>query len=239
MQITIFKSFLLILGIIFLSLFKLNGQVKGQDFQISDQNETIKNEIIRIILPGVFDIQSRDFVIRMRVWGISFPTRGQPGFNEAIAFCEKNLLSVKPELEVKRVFDERNLKVVKVRINQGRTDFATESISLGYGWHDEKETGRFGPMVLAQLKAKRANQGIWKTGFNYDAKQPFLQKPKPNLSSAYLRNNQMLPQISYWLTSFGKIHRPSCTFYERGRGTLTAKPDGIDCRICGGRGGKK
>jgi hypothetical protein len=217
-----------------------SAQEKSPNPQDLDKNTTQpEHEIIRIIMPGVFDLQASDFVVRMRVWGVSFPRRGEPGYNEAISFSEKTLLGLKPMLEVKRTFDDRNLKVVRVKINQGRTDFATESITLGFGWHDEKETGRFGPLVLAQLKAKRANLGIWSTGFSYNSNQTFLQKPKPNLPNAYLRNNQILPQISYWVTSFGKIHRPECTFYERGRGNLSAKPNGVDCRICGGRNSKR
>ena len=198
-----------------------------------------KLEVIRVIKPGIFDLQAQDYIIRMRVWGVSFPKRGQPGFDQAISYCEKMLLSTNPILEVVRTFDENNLKVVKVGMQGGKLDFSLDCISNGLGWHNEEETGRFGPLVLAQLKAKRANLGIWKTGFNYKSDPVSLQTPQPSLPGAYMRRNQLLPQISYWVTSFGKIHRPGCSFYERGRGTLMAKPDGTDCRICGGRKGKK
>ena len=215
------------------------AQLVSTESPSGDSNQSgINNKVIRIIKPGIFDLQASDYVIRMRTWGVSFPERGQPGYDKAITFSEKSLLTTTPKIKVKRVFDENNFKVVTVGINQGRTDFATECITLGVGWHNEKETGRFGPFILAQLKAKRANHGIWQTGFNYNSERLFLQKPQPSLPSAYLRSNQMLPQISFWVTSFGKIHRPGCSFYERGRGSLMAKPNGTDCRICGGRKGK-
>ena len=46
--------------------------------------------------------------------GSFLPKRGQPGFDQAISYCEKMLLSTNPILEVVRTFDENNLKVVKV-----------------------------------------------------------------------------------------------------------------------------
>ena len=59
-----------------------------------DSNSTqFKEEIIRVIKPGIFDYQSKDFMIRMRAWGVEFPQRGQPGHNEAITFTEQKLLS--------------------------------------------------------------------------------------------------------------------------------------------------
>ena len=141
-------------------------------------------------------------------------------------------------IEVVRTFDENNLKVVKLRLQAGGKDFTTESIEM-VSDGIMKRKPRFGPLILAQLKAKRGNLGIWQSGFNYNADPIKLQTPQPSLPGAFMRKNQLLPQISYWVTSFGKIHRPGCSFYERGRGTLMAKPSGIDCRICGGRKGKR
>ena len=229
-------------AMIFVSSLKicLYSQVSPVGIDDSDQNDTkIKLEVIRVVKPGIFDLQTNDYVVRMRIWGTSFPQRGQPGYEEAISFCETKLLSTSPLIEVVRTFDENNLKVVKLRIQEDGKDFTSESIANGIGWHNEKETGRFGPLILAQLKAKRGNLGVWQSGFNYNADPIKLQTPQPSLPGAFMRKNQLLPQISYWVTSFGKIHRPGCSFYERGRGTLMAKPSGTDCRICGGRKGKR
>jgi hypothetical protein len=229
-------------AMIFVSSLKicLYSQTSSVTTDDSDKNDTItKLEVIRVVKPGIFDLQTNDYVVRMRIWGTSFPQRGQPGYEDAISFCETKLLSTSPLIEVVRTFDENNLKVVKLRLQEGGKDFTTESIANGLGWHNEKETGRFGPLILAQLKAKRGNLGIWQSGFNYNADPIKLQTPQPSLSGAFMRKNQLLPQISFWVTSFGKIHRPGCSFYERGRGTLMAKPSGTDCRICGGRRGKR
>ena len=229
-------------AMIFVSSLKicLYSQVSPVSINDSDQNDTkTKLEVIRVVKPGIFDLQTNDYVVRMRIWGTSFPQRGQPGYEEAISFCETKLLSTSPLIEVVRTFDENNLKVVKLKLQEGGKDFTTESITNGIGWHNEKETGRFGPLILAQLKAKRGNLGIWQSGFNFNADPIKLQTPQPSLPGAFMRKNQLLPQISYWVTSFGKIHRPGCSFYERGRGTLMAKPSGTDCRICGGRKGKR
>jgi len=229
-------------AMIFVSSLKicLYSQVSPVSIDDSDQNDTkTKLEVIRVVKPGIFDLQTNDYVVRMRIWGTSFPQRGQPGYEEAISFCETKLLSTSPLIEVVRTFDENNLKVVKLRIQEDGKDFTSESIANGIGWHNEKETGRFGPLILAQLKAKRGNLGIWQSGFIYNAGPIKLQTPQPSRPGVFMRKNQLLPQISYWVTSFGKIHRPGCSFYERGRGTLMAKPSGTDCRICGGRKGKR
>lgn len=218
-------------------LYAQTSPVTTDDFDKNDTKTIL--EVIRVVKPGIFDLQTHDYVVRMRIWGTSFPQRGQPGYEEAISFCETKLLSTSPLIEVVRTFDENNLKVVKLRLQEGGKDFTTESITNGIGWHNEKETGRFGPLILAQLKAKRGNLGIWQSGFNYNADPIKLQTPQPSLPGAFMRKNQLLPQISYWVTSFGKIHRPGCSFYERGRGTIMAKPSGTDCRICGGRKGKR
>lgn len=201
----------------------------------SDHNQSgSSNEIIRVIQPGIFDVQSKDYLVRMRAWGVSFPKRGQPGFESALAFTEKRLISTKPNLVVKREFDEQNYKVVEIEYLEQNINFSKEAISLGIGWHNEKETGRFGPFLMAQLKAKRLKAGIWSSGFNYEISES-QPTPKPRLPTLYDQRQGFIPSLSFWVTSFGKIHRPGCSFYERGRGKLTSKPQGTDCRICGGR----
>ena len=224
------------LGLFFLFLgFSLHGNIPDSH----DANKSApRNEIIRVIQPGVFDIQSQDFLIRMRAWGVEFPKRGQPGYDAALAFTEKKLISTVPRISIKREFDDLNLKVVDIELLDQKVNFSREAILLGIGWHNEKETGRFGPYLMAQLKAKRLKTGIWSTGFAYSSAMGSVS-PQPKLPTLYDRRQGFIPSLSFWVTSFGKIHRPGCSFYERGRGILTSKPSGTDCRICGGRYPKK
>ncbi len=207
----------------------------------SDESSSTKllGEVIRIIQPGIFDLQSKDYLIRMRAWGVGFPKRGQPGFDEALAFSERRLLSFRPKITTKREFDKENLKVVDIDLLEGAMNFSREAIVLGVGWHLELETGRYGPYLLAQLKAKRGKAGIWANGFNYQGDEKSNPMPTPQLPGILRGSKGFIPGISYWVTSFGRIHRPGCSFYERGRGLLTSKPAGSDCRICGGRTAKK
>ena len=201
-----------------------------------DSNGTqFKEEIIRVIKPGIFDYQSKDFMIRMRAWGVEFPQRGQPGHNEAITFTEQKLLSTSPNIQIKQEFDIKNLKVVELTLLKGQMNFSREAISLGIGWHMEKETNRYGPFVLSQLKAKRLNLGIWANNFNYKQIQSPSSLPTPRLPGMINNQRNFVPSLTFWVTTFGKIHRPNCSFYQRGRGNLTSRPQGTDCRICGGR----
>ncbi len=201
----------------------------------SDANGTLTAAtIIRVIQPGVFDVQTTDYVVRMRAWGVSFPKRDQPGYGEALSFTENRLVLTSPEFRIKREFDEQNLKVVDVLLFGGKMNFSREAIGTGVGWHHEKESNRYGPFVIAQLKAKRMNLGIWANNFNYGRTDPFA-RPNPLLPNMIRDRNTFVPSLSYWVTSLGKIHRPGCSFYERGRGVLTSRPRGRDCGICGGR----
>ena len=202
----------------------------------AEQNRTsAPPQIIRVIQPGVFDVQTSSFTVRMRAWGVGFPQRGQPGYDQALSFTESKLVSTSPDFRIKREFDERNLKVAEILLLDGSLNFSRDAIGLGIGWHLEKETNRYGPFLLAQLKAKRSNSGVWANHFNYSQVIDPLARPTPNLPGALNRRETFVPGLSYWVTSFGKIHRPGCTFYERGRGVLTSQPNGTDCRICGGR----
>ena len=191
-------------------------------------------KIIRVVQPGVFDVQTTDYVVRMRAWGVGFPKRDQPGYAEALSFTENRLVLTAPNFKIKREFDEKNLKVVDILLLGGKMNFSREAIGLGIGWHLEKETNRYGPFVLAQLKSKRMNAGVWANNFNYNQADP-LARPTPQLPNALRDRNTFVPGLSYWVSSLGKIHRPGCSFYERGKGVLTSKPSGRDCRICGGR----
>ena len=206
---------------------------------IDDNESSLKPEAIRIIKPGVFDYQDENFLIRMRVWGVGFPEREQPGFNNAISFSESMLLGLPITINVKQEFDSENLKVVQVILVESKKDFSREAISNGIGWHLEKETNRYGPYVLSQLKAKRLNLGVWSNNFNYQQVQSSTSLPTAKLPGLFNKSSNYVPTLSYWVTSFGRIHRPGCSFYERGRGVLTSKPEGIDCRICGGKTLKK
>lgn len=228
------RNFLLVL---FLFIFVNKSLSKENN---SSSNETLESpKVLRVILPGVFDVAYGDYQIRMRAWGVKFPDRGQPGFQEAILFTETELIPKDIEFEVKTKFDQRNLKVVDISHKDEGTNFSRKAISLGVGWHDEKETSRFGPYLMAQLKAKREKAGIWAFDYNFDKSRSILNPPKPFLSNALNNTNRFLPQISYWVTSFGRIHRPGCSFYQRGRGELSSNPTGEDCRICGGKKGKR
>ena len=136
----------------------------------NDENRTevaSTAEVIRVIQPGVFDLKSTDFLIRMRAWGVGFPRRGEPGFEQALSFTEKHLLSTYPQITIRQEFDTKNLKVCEVRVANGSMNFSREAITLGIGWHLEDETGRFGPYLLAQLKAKRMSLGVWANDYNY------------------------------------------------------------------------
>lgn len=227
------KLFLLIL--VFLKILPL--VVFASDLN-SSKTENVTQHVIRVLEPGIFDYQSKEFIIRMRAWGVNFPTRGKPGYQNAIAFTERVLLTAKLVITVKETFDKANLKVVDLKTSPNGESFSRLAIENGLGWHDEKESNRYGPFVIAQLKAKRNKAGLWSSGYNL---QPMneLVAPRPNLPGIYTQNpNSLLPQIRYWITSLGKVHRPGCSFYQRGRGTLSSTPKGFDCRICGGRDGK-
>ena len=205
----------------------------------SDNNQTNqKVEIVRVIKPGVFDFQTESYMVRMRAWGVEFPQRGQPGFQEALTFTEQSLLATNPKIEIKLEFDIQNIKVVDITHSKNGLNFSREAITQGFGWHLEKETNRFGPFLLAQLKAKRLSSGIWANNFNYRQIESPTAMPKPSFPGMMNKMNNFVPTLSVGETSFGKIHRPGCSFYQRGRGKLTSKPQGTDCRICGGRKAK-
>jgi endonuclease YncB( thermonuclease family) len=236
-KVEFFFSFLLLL----ISLTDSFGELNQSQVSLSenDVNSTqLKQEIIRVIKPGVFDYQSQDFMVRMRAWGVEFPKREQPGYNEALTFSEQKLLSASPKIQIRQEFDLQNLKVVEVTIMNRQMNFSREAISLGIGWHSEKESNRYGPFVIAQLKAKRLNLGIWANNFNYKQIKSPSSLPTPRLPGMYNSQRSFVPSLSFWVTTFGKIHRPGCSFYQRGRGNLTSKPQGLDCRICGGRNSK-
>lgn len=229
-----FCSFLLFLSVSNFSRaldHALNNKTLDNDSNVTKS----KVEIVRVIKPGVFDYQSENFMVRMRAWGVGFPKRDQPGYNEAITFTEQKLLSHSTEIKIRQEFDLQNIKVVEVSTMGGAMNFSREAISLGIGWHLEKETNRYGPFLLSQLKAKRLNLGIWSTNFNYQQIQSPSALPTPRLPGMLNSQRSFAPSLSFWVTSFGKIHRPGCSFYQRGRGSLSSKPQGIDCRICGGR----
>ena len=177
-------------------------------------------QIIRVIQPGVFDVQTSSFTVRMRAWGVGFPQRGQPGYDQALSFTESKLVSTSWTSESKREFDERNLKVAEILLLDGSLNFSRDAIGLGIGWHLEKETNRYGPFLLAQLKAKRSNSGVWANHFNYSQVIDPLARPTPNLPGVLNRRDTFVPGLSYWVTSFGKIHRPGCTLLrKRSRGS--------------------
>ena len=55
-----------------------------------DSNESNDFEVIRVVQPGIFDLQTESMLVRIRAWGVAFPDRGQPGYDDAIGFTERN-----------------------------------------------------------------------------------------------------------------------------------------------------
>jgi len=202
----------------------------------SDNNSTrIIGEIIRVIKPGVFDYKIHGYFIRMRAWGVGFPEREQPGYDQAISFTEAHLIGDLIEIKIKREFDLENLKVVDILLPSRSTTFSRLAIEEGIGWHLENETNRHGFLVMAQLRAKRKSLGVWATDYDFQSNSPNLNfGTNAPLLPKLCSGGSFLPAVRYWVTSFGKIHRPGCSFYERGRGELSSRPTGEDCRICGG-----
>jgi hypothetical protein len=199
-----------------------------------DTNSSAKIQgVVRVVQPGVFDYQSSDYLIRMRAWGVGFPKRSQPGYNEALSFTERELLSKAVEFKIKQEFDLQNITAVEIFTGIEKENFSLLAIRDGIGWHLEGETERNGMFTMAQLKAKRKRIGVWRYGdvFQTENNNPTL--PHPLLRNV-IGQNPFSAGLNYWVTSFGKIHRPGCSFYERGRGELSRRPTGTDCRICGG-----
>ena len=192
-----------------------------------------KGGVVRVLEPGVFDYQSSDYLVRMRAWGVSFPTRSNPGYKQAIRLSEDLLLDTNLSIIVKKEFDLQNYKVVDIFLPSYSKSFSTLCIEQGVGWHNEKETNRHGVFVISQIKAKRQNLGVWKHGPPTEGQAQDNSIPTPVLKSM-IGQNPFASGIQFWVTSFNKIHRPGCSFYERGRGEYSRRPTGTDCRICGG-----
>ena len=239
-----FNNFLIILlrlaftkkifpGCMFIMLLYITPLFSEEKISSHFNMESIKTGVVRVIQPGIFDYQSKDYLIRMRAWGVTFPARGQPGYDDAINFTELKLLDRNVTVKVRKSFDQKNLKVVEIFAGNKEENFSRVAIEKGLGWHHEEETGRTGSFVIAQMKAKRQELGVWQHVENYK-----VNNPNNNLTTPLLKRmigqNPFSTSINYWVTSFGKIHRPECTFYERGRGKLSRRPTGTDCRICGG-----
>ena len=221
----------------FILLMILNASIPAiaQSFsEVNAENATPqKRGVIRVLEPGVFDYQSSDYLVRMRAWGVSFPTRSNPGYKEAIRFSEDLLLDTNLSITVKKEFDLQNYKVVDIFLHPYSKSFSTLCIEQGVGWHNEKETNRHGVFVISQIKAKRQNLGVWKDGLPSEGQVLENTIPTPVLKSM-IGQNPFVGGIQFWVTSFNKIHRPGCSFYERGRGEYSRRPTGTDCRICGG-----
>jgi hypothetical protein len=213
----------------------LISTLQSADGRSFDANKTASAipGVVRIIQPGVFDYQSSEYLIRMRAWGVGFTQRNQPGYNQAIHFTEKKLLGANLQIKMKQEFDLQNLKVVDLYIERENQNFSQLAISTGIGWHIENETGRHGTFVISQLKAKRNKLGIWNYGDFFQSNLTQHEHPLPLLRNM-VEQSPFNPGLNFWVTSFGKIHRPGCSFYERGRGELSRRPTGNDCRICGG-----
>jgi hypothetical protein len=221
----------------FILLMILNGTIAAIAQTSSEENTENatpqKRGVIRVLEPGVFDYQSSDYLVRMRAWGVSFPTRSNPGYKEAIRFSEDLLLDTNLSITVKKEFDLQNYKVVGIFLHPYSKSFSNLCIEQGVGWHNEKETNRHGVFVISQIKAKRQNLGVWKNGLPTEGQVKENSIPTPVLKSM-IGQNPFATGIQFWVTSFNKIHRPGCSFYERGRGEYSRRPTGTDCRICGG-----
>jgi len=204
----------------------------------TDGNQSVPlREVVRVIAPGVFDYQSSDYLVRFSLWGVGFPKNNQPGYHQALSFCEGKLLGSKVTVVVKQEFNKANIKLAEVFLENESDSLNLQCIKNGVGWHDEVESSRHGPFVLAQIRSKRANLGVWSRDFDYQQKAGIDAPPSPILPSI-MGKSPFLSGLKYWVTTFGKVHRPECSFYQRGRGELTSRPRGSDCRICGGFKGR-
>ena len=204
----------------------------------TDGNHSVPlREVVRVIAPGVFDYQSSDYLVRFSLWGVGFPKNNQPGYDQALSFCEVKLLGSTVSLVVKKEFNQENIKLAEVFLENDNDSLNLQCIKNGVGWHDEVESLRHGPFVLAQIRSKRANMGVWGRDFDYQQLAGRDSTPNPVLPSM-IGKSPFFSGLKYWVTSFGKVHRPECSFYQRGRGELTSRPRGTDCRICGGFKGR-
>jgi len=204
----------------------------------TDANQSVPlREVVRVIAPGVFDYQSPDYLVRFSLWGVGFPKNNQPGYDQALSFCEVKLLGSTVSLVVKKEFNQENIKLAEVFLENDNDSLNLQCIKNGVGWHDEVESLRHGPFVLAQIRSKRANMGVWGRDFDYQQLAGRDSTPNPVLPSM-IGKSPFFSGLKYWVTSFGKVHRPECSFYQRGRGELTSRPRGTDCRICGGFKGR-
>lgn len=48
------------------------------------------------------------------------------------------------------------------------------------------------------------------------------------------QNKDSSTKTSYWISSTGKTHNPTCRYYNKGKGQFSKRSSQINCKICGG-----
>ena len=62
----------------------------------SDNNQSLKGfDVIRVLKPGIFELKTEDYLVRMRTWGVGFPVRTNPVMNRHSVFLKNGYLTTR------------------------------------------------------------------------------------------------------------------------------------------------
>ncbi len=192
--------------------------------------ETISGKCIVVKDGDTITVQTREGEqIDVRFQGIDAPENGQEYGPES----KEKLTALILGKKVKIVTSGKDLyKRTLGSVYLGKRRIDTEMVASGCAWHyayfapDDTELAR------AQSQAQAKRQGLWQEAsptppWDWRRAKKHQKKQPKKLSTP--------ADGEYWVSKAGKIHNKSCEAYGSSQsGTYTNKPEGVNCKRCGG-----
>lgn len=170
---------------------------------------------------------------QIRFYGIDSPESGQDFGN--VSKKELSRLVYNKQVRVDAEGRDRYGRIIgKVYVDNIYVN--REMVRLGAAWYYPRYTPNEPDLAQAQHEAKSARRGLW--GQNAPLEPWEWRKLNREGGTRRVSSEAETASTSgrYWVSKSGKIHNPSCRYYgSSNSGTYTDKPEGVNCRACGGK----
>lgn len=109
-----------------------------------------------------------------------------------------------------------------------------EMVKSGLAWHYKQYAPHDTDLANAEKAARSSKIGLW----SHDNPTPPWQWRKGGKTTQQTSTSESSATSGqYWISSTGKVHNSGCRYYgSSNKGRYTDKPQGVNCKVCGGTG---
>ena len=169
--------------------------------------------------------------VKVRFHGIDAPEKKQDFGQRAKQKLSDLIFGKQVRVEILEQ-DRYGRSVSKVYVDGIYTNL--EMVKSGLAWHYKQYAPHDTDLAEAEKAARSSKVGLWS---HSNPTPPWQWRKGGRASKSETVTSGTSSTGKYWISGTGKVHNSGCRYYgSSDKGRYTDKPQGVNCKVCGGTG---